>query len=53
VVVVAPHQVAEVLDIAAGRDLPAWPLGSIEPAAPGSPQVQLVGSYRGAAGAWR
>jgi phosphoribosylformylglycinamidine cyclo-ligase len=53
VVVVAPHHVAEVLDIAAGRDLPAWPLGSIEPAAPGSPQVQLVGSYRGVAGAWR
>jgi phosphoribosylformylglycinamidine cyclo-ligase len=53
VVVVAPHHAAQVLDIAGGRDVPAWPLGSIEQAAPGSPHVQLVGTYRGVAGAWR
>jgi phosphoribosylformylglycinamidine cyclo-ligase len=53
VVVVASVHAAQVLDIAAGRDLPAWPLGSIEFRKPGMPEVQLVGTYRGAAGAWR
>jgi phosphoribosylformylglycinamidine cyclo-ligase len=52
VVVVAPDQAAQVLETAAGRDLPAWPFGSIEPGEPGAPQVQLVGTYQGAAGAW-
>jgi phosphoribosylformylglycinamidine cyclo-ligase len=53
-VVVAAHDHAQMaLDIAAGRDLPAWPVGSIATAEPGTPQVQLAGTYQGAAGAWR
>jgi phosphoribosylformylglycinamidine cyclo-ligase len=52
VVVVAPDQAAQVLETAGRRDLPAWPIGSIELREPGAPQVQLVGTYRGAGGAW-
>ena len=52
-VVVAHEHAQTALDIAAGRDLPAWPMGSIASAEPGTPQVQLAGTYQGAAGAWR
>lgn len=52
VVVVASGDAQQVLDIAAGRDLTAWSLGSIAATEPGTPQVRLIGSYQGAAGAW-